>query len=241
MREKSLEDSRILEIEENIKAIRENCLQACMNSGRSIEEIKIMAVTKTVEVPYINHVIHNGINLIGENRVQEFLGKKDLLDLSTCEVHLIGHLQTNKVRQIVGAVTMIQSVDSIKIAEEIGKRSVEAGIITRVLMEINIAEEESKFGFSAVNAVEKAYELSLIKGIELNGIMSVPPICADEKAARQNFSNINRLFIDICDKKIDNVSMKILSMGMSSDYVPAIMEGSNLIRVGSAIFGSRKY
>lgn len=241
MKERLSEDKRFASIEENIKYINDNVALAALESGRKAEEIQIMAVTKTVEPLYINYAISCGIKLIGENRVQEYLGKVDSLNVDGCEVHLIGHLQTNKVRQIICKVSMIQSVDSIKIAQEIGKMSTALGVVTPVLMEVNVGAEVSKFGFSMDSAIEKAYELAAIKGIQLQGIMSVPPISDDEKIIRQNFSNIKGLFIDIYDKRIDNGNMIILSMGMSGDYRQAIIEGSNLIRVGSAIFGIRKY
>ncbi len=240
MKEKLSKDKRMTSIEENIKHMNENVAQAALKSGRKPQDIQIMAVTKTVEPIYINHAISCGIKLIGENRVQEYLGKIEALALDSCQAHLIGHLQTNKVRQIIGKVSMIQSVDSVKIAKEIGKRSLGAGIITPVLMEVNVAAEPGKFGFTMDSAIEKAYEIAEIEGIELSGMMTIPPISDDEKIIRQNFSNIKALFVDIRDKKIHNGSMKILSMGMTGDYRQAIMEGSNLIRVGSAIFGIRE-
>ena len=240
MKEKLSEDKRITSIEENIKRVNENVAAAALKSGRKPEDIQVMAVTKTVEPLYINHAILCGVKLIGENRVQEYLGKVDSLDANGWEAHLIGHLQTNKVRQIIGKVTMIQSVDSVKIAKEIGKRSMAAGVVTPVLMEVNVGAELTKFGFSMDSALEKAYELAEIKGIKLSGMMSVPPISDEEKVIRQNFSNIKALLVDIHDKKIDNSNLVTLSMGMSGDYQQAIIEGSTLIRVGSAIFGTRK-
>lgn len=240
MKEKSSRDKRMTSIDENIKHVNDNVAQAALKSGRKPEDIQVMAVTKTIEPLYINHAVSCGIKLIGENRVQEYLSKVEALAVDDCRAHLIGHLQTNKVRQIIGKVSMIQSVDSVKIAKEIGERSLLAGIVTPVLMEVNVGAEPSKFGFSMDSAVERACELAEIKGIELNGIMSIPPISDDEKIIRQNFSNIRGLFVDIRDKKIHNSSMIILSMGMTGDYQQAIIEGSNLIRVGSAIFGVRE-
>ncbi len=241
MKEKSLTDERFIAIEDNIKRINDNVYKAACASGRENKDIKIMAVTKTVDPLYINHALTCGIDLIGENKVQEFLGKRDELNLEGCDVHLIGHLQTNKVRQIVGKVALIQSVDSVKVAQEIGKRSLEAGIITDILAEINIGSEVSKFGIMPGETFENVYEFSEIPGIRVCGLMSIPPNFGDDQQIRRYFSNIHRLFIDICDKKIDNVSMCILSMGMSGDYTNAILEGSNLIRLGSAVFGERIY
>ncbi|MGN0574143.1 MAG: YggS family pyridoxal phosphate-dependent enzyme, partial [Acutalibacteraceae bacterium] len=157
------------------------------------------------------------------------------------KAHLIGHLQSNKVKKIVGKVETIQSVDSVSIATEIGKRSVEAGVTTKILLEINAGNEESKFGFSRDEVFEKACEISEIKGILIDGLMCVAPICEKEAEIRTIFSNIHRLFIDIASKKRDNINMNVLSMGMSGDYKQAILEGSNLVRIGSAIFGGRIY
>ncbi|MCR4925932.1 MAG: YggS family pyridoxal phosphate-dependent enzyme [Clostridiales bacterium] len=239
--EKSLITERCNDITENIKVIRENVAKAALDSGRKAEDIKIMAVTKTVEPVFINHAISCGMDLIGENKVQEFLGKRDFLNLENCQKHLIGHLQTNKVKQIVGQVDMIESVDSVKVAKEIGKHSVNQGIITPVLVEFNIGSEESKTGADINMAYEMIDEIAKIEGIKVKGMMTIPPFSLDEKENRKNFSNMYRLFIDIKAKKIDNVSMDILSMGMSNDYREAIVEGANLIRVGSAMFGARMY
>lgn len=241
MMEKSLTDKRFLIIDENLKQIREITFNAAIVSGRHCDDIKIMAVTKTVEPVLINYAISCGVNLIGENKVQELLSKINELKMECCKTHLIGHLQTNKVKQIVGKVDMIQSVDSVKVAQEIGKRSIESDIVTEVLMEINIGAETDKFGFSPEQAHEKVHELAEIPGIMVCGLMAVPPLCGEKNESRQFFSNMRRLFIDISNKKIDNVSMNILSMGMSADYELAIQEGSTLIRLGSAVFGTRKY
>jgi pyridoxal phosphate enzyme (YggS family) len=239
--EKSLLEERFLIIEDNLKRIREEIGETAISAGRNPQEIRLMAVTKTVEPVFINHALACGIDLIGENKVQEFIGKADELKLEGCEVHLIGHLQTNKVRQIVGKVNMIQSVDSVKLADEIGKRSAEKGLTTNILLEINIAKEETKFGLFPEQVLEIIYEISEISGVKVCGLMSVPPIFEDSEKNRSFFSNMHHLFIDIREKKIDNVSMDILSLGMSGDYKQAIMEGSNLIRIGSAIFGARIY
>lgn len=240
MTEKQLIDKeRFADIEYNLAVIRERIAKAAQGSGRSPEEVKLMAVTKTVAPEYINHAIECGIDLIGENKVQEYLGKKP--QLLNCEAHLIGHLQTNKVRQIVGEVSMIQSVDSIRLAQEIGKRSVMAGITTNVLAEINVGGEESKSGIEWDAAEETIAEIAEIKGIKLCGLMSIPPICENSAEVRRFFSKMRRLFVDIRAKKLDNTDISILSMGMSSDYEDAILEGSSLVRVGTSIFGRRIY
>lgn len=237
-----LSDSkRFSDIEENYKEISEKIAQSALKSGRSEKDIRFMAVTKTVEPKFINHALSLGIDLIGENRVQEFMGKKDELNLTGVEKHLIGHLQTNKVKQIVGNVDSIDGVDSVKIAKEIGKISSKLGIVTDILLEINIGAEESKFGFTPDSIGESVHEISEIPGIFVKGLMAVPPICEDSLKNRVFFENMHQLFIDIGAKKMDNVSMSILSMGMSGDYDQAILSGANMVRIGSALFGARDY
>lgn len=239
--EKSLNEQRFYDIDENFKEISSKIAEAASKSGRSSNDIRFMAVTKTVEPVFINHALSLGIDLIGENRVQEFMGKRDELKLDGVEKHLIGHLQTNKVRQIVGNVDSIDGVDSVKLAKEIGKVSSKLGITSDILIEINIGAEESKFGFSPESVTESVYEMSEIEGIKIKGLMAVPPICDDSVKNRVFFENMHQLFIDIGAKKIHNVSMDILSMGMSGDYEEAILSGANMVRIGSALFGARNY
>lgn len=234
-------EERFSAIEENLKYIREDLAEAAIKSGRTLDDISLMAVTKTVESTFINHAIANGIGMIGENKVQEFLLKEPELNLENCKAHLIGHLQSNKVKKIVGKVDTIQSVDTVSIAKEIGKRSLEADVITKVLLEVNVGNEESKFGFSFDEVFERACEISEIKGISIDGLMCVAPICEKDAEIRSIFLNMHRLFIDIRSKKMDNINMNVLSMGMSGDYKQAVLEGSNLVRIGSAIFGARIY
>ena len=237
-----LNDSdRYSDIEQNIKEVRLKISEAALKSGRNPDDIHLMAVTKTVESRYINHAISCGIDLIGENKVQEFLIKEPELNLKNCKAHLIGHLQSNKVKKIVGKVDVIQSVDSVPLACEIAKRSLENGITSRILLEVNVGNEESKFGFGCDEIYEKVSEISEIDGISIQGLMCVAPICDDEKKLRHIFSDMYRSYLDIASKKINNVNMNVLSMGMSGDYIEAVLEGANLVRVGSAIFGSRNY
>lgn len=235
------EAARFSDIEENLKEIRESIASAALAAGRRADEVTLMAVTKTVESKYINHAVACGIKVIGENRVQEFLLKKPELELASCKAHLIGHLQSNKVKKIVGEVDVIESVDSVEIAKEIAKRSLEKGITSRVLLEVNVGSEESKFGFEPEELEERAFEISEINGITVEGLMCVAPICGDEAKLRTVFSNMYRSYLDIGAKKINNINMRILSMGMSGDYREAILEGANLVRVGSAVFGQRNY
>ncbi len=239
--DEALVKARFRDIEENYKTITNNIAESAIKSGRVPSDVRFMAVTKTVDALYINHALSLGIDLIGENRVQEFLGKRDELALNGVEKHLIGHLQTNKVRQIVGEVDMIDGVDSVKIAKEIGKISQKKGIITDVLVEVNIGGEESKFGIEPSQVLETVCEISEIEGIKVEGLMAIPPICINEAENRKFFANMYTMFLDIGAKKLDNVNMNILSMGMSDDYTAAVLEGSTMVRVGSSLFGRRVY
>ena len=225
----------------NLSVIRENIKIAAEKSGRTAEDIKLMAVTKTVEPVFINHAIECGIDLIGENKVQEFLSKEEFLNLDNCKVHLIGHLQTNKVKQIVGKVEMIQSVDSIRLAREISKQSEKLGICTDCLIEVNIGEEESKTGIAYDEVMRLIEEIISLPSIKIQGLMSIPPICENVSDLCKYFEKMNRLFIDIKAKNIDNINMSVLSMGMSGDYKEAVACGANLVRIGSSIFGPRMY
>ena len=236
----SLEE-RFQNIEHNIKVIKEKIARAAVESGRSPDDVKLMAVTKTVEPIFINHAIECGIDLIGENKVQEFLLKKPYLKLDNCKAHLIGHLQTNKVKQIIGEVDMIQSVDSVKLAKEISKRAQAMDITVDCLVEINIGDEESKTGLDMNLVYETIDEIRDLPGLNIKGLMTIPPICDDEETLNEYFSKMREIFIDIRDKKLDNKDICILSMGMSGDYEAAVRNGSNLVRVGSAIFGPRIY
>ncbi len=239
---KSYNEERFAHITENVKVIRERIEKAALASGRTPEDISLMAVTKTVEPVFINHAIDCcGINLIGENRVQELLSKKEELHLENTESHLIGHLQTNKVRLIVPHVSMIESVDSVRLAKEISKECKKIGKTMDILVEVNVGMENSKFGIDSVLLTEFLSEISEISNIRVKGLMAIPPICENPDEARRFFSNMYKMFLDIKGKNIDNIDMNILSMGMSGDYVQAIEEGATEIRVGSSLFGKRVY
>lgn len=239
--EKLLNDDAFENIRENLKVIRERIAEASIKSGRGENDVSLMAVTKTVDVPRINCAIENGIGLIGENRVQEFESKAGEINLSACKAHLIGHLQSNKAKKIVGRVDVIQSVDTVSIAREIAKQALAREITQKVLIEVNIGCEWSKFGFDISEVDEKTAEIAEIDGIKVEGLMCVAPICENNAELLKIFENMHKLFIDIDSKKRDNIDMNILSMGMSGDYETAILGGSNLVRVGSAIFGPRIY
>lgn len=241
MMEKSYLEKRKADIEYNLDVINEKIAESAIRSGRRPEDVQLMAVTKTVDPIFINYALDYGVKLIGENRVQEMLRKKPDLHLQGVDKHLIGHLQTNKAGQIVGEVDMIQSVDSLKIAKEIGKQSAKKGIVTDVLLEINVGAEESKTGFSTSDFFESLHEISEIRDIHVKGLMTVPPICENNTELCKFFENMFNIYVDIKAKKLDNITMNILSMGMSGDYEEAIKCGSNLVRIGSSIFGPRIY
>lgn len=232
-------DPEFAMVRDNLLRVRESIAAACARAGRREEEITLLAVTKTVPPEKINAAIALGVTKIGENRVQEYLGKREALQ--PVEAHLIGHLQTNKVNQIVGRVAMIQSVDSLRLATALNDASQKRGLITEILAEVNIGGEESKSGVSPEMAAEFCEQLQQLPALRLRGLMTVPPICDQEAEKREYFSKMFRLFVDIRDKNRDNKSMSILSMGMSDDFAEAILEGSTMVRVGSAIFGKRQY
>ncbi|MBQ1411621.1 MAG: YggS family pyridoxal phosphate-dependent enzyme [Clostridia bacterium] len=249
MQEKSLTETsealrqRMSDVEENYRHIRERIAEAAIQSGRTPEDVTLMAVTKTVPVEVINHALSLGIDYMGENRVQEFNAKYDALNKEDKHLHLIGHLQTNKVRQIVGRVEMIQSVDSARVAAAIASRSEELGIVTDVLVEVNIGREANKSGVLPEAAWELIDEIRTYNGINIQGIMAIPPADCEIIQTRRYFEEIYKLFIDIGNKKIhnSNYAMRCLSMGMSADYAEAILEGATMVRVGSALFGKRIY
>ena len=234
-----MEKSSISIFDENYKEITQNIARSALKSGRSYEDITLLAATKTVDVDVINHAIDSGIKVIGENRVQEFLSKYEGYNL--VRKHFIGHLQTNKVKDIIDKVELIHSVDSYRLAEEISKQAVKRGITVDILLEINIGDEQSKSGFSYEEALDAVEKIAVFDGIKIKGLMAIPPICENPQQNRPYFAKMKKLFIDIADKKIDNSNMDILSMGMSDDYEVAIEEGANMVRLGTALFGRRNY
>lgn len=236
-----MEKSYVDEVRDNLARIRETMAKACADAGRSEQDVSLLAVTKTVEPARINEAIALGVSQIGENRVQEFLGKREALHLDGIGVHLIGHLQTNKVNQIVGKVDCIESIDSERVARAVSEASLRLSLVTDVLVEVNIGGEEAKSGIEPDGCAAFLEQISSLQGIRVRGLMTVPPILETEREKRQVFSQMRQLFIDIQGENIDNVSMDVLSMGMSSDYREAILEGATIVRVGSALFGRRIY
>ena len=236
MTEKSFADN----FDANYAEIREKINLSAEKSGRTAEDVILLAATKTVSADKINYAIEKGISYIGENRVQELLSKDDDINKSAHR-HFIGHLQTNKVKDIVPRVEMIESVDSLRLATAIGKEAVKCGKTMDILLEINIGEEESKSGFSA-NEIENALEeITKIEGICVKGIMSIPPVCVNREKQREYFTQLHKIFVDISRKKLDNSNIIYLSMGMSQDYDLAIECGANIVRIGTSLFDARNY
>ena len=233
------ERSSVEIFDENYSEIKEKIAAAALKSGRTPKDIILLAATKTVDVSVINHAISKGIKYIGENRVQEFLSKES--EYLPVHKHFIGHLQTNKVKNIIDKVEMIESVGSIHLAEEISKQAQKINKTVDVLIEINIGNEESKSGFDYDEAENATRDIAKLKGIRVRGLMAIPPVCENPTENSKYFYKMNKLFIDIGAKKIDNSSMDFLSMGMSGDFEQAIECGANIVRIGTALFGRRNY
>jgi pyridoxal phosphate enzyme (YggS family) len=226
------------QIRRNVEEIRRRIARAAEKSGRRPEEIKLVAVTKTVEPLRIIEAIDAGVADLGENRVQELCEKYSLVDRQ-CQWHLIGHLQTNKVKYIIDKVKMIHSVDSEELAREIQKRAEKAGRHIDILVQVNIAKEESKFGIDKEEAEDFIRSLSKYNNLKVKGLMTIAPFTDNRDEIRHVFRELRKVFIDISRKNIDNIDMESLSMGMSNDFEIAIEEGSTIVRIGTSIFGRR--
>jgi len=211
-----------------------------LSVGRKPEDVRLIAVSKTKPVALLQEAYDAGARDFGENKVQEIIAKYDKLP-SDIRWHMIGHLQTNKVKYIADKVYMIHSVDSVKLAEVISKEAIKAGRVIPILIEVNVAGEESKFGVSLSECESFIRQINHLPGIQIQGLMTIAPFVEDGEENRVHFNALKQLSVDIMQKNIDNVSMDFLSMGMSGDYGTAIEEGSNLVRVGTAIFGERDY
>ncbi|MGN0585633.1 MAG: YggS family pyridoxal phosphate-dependent enzyme [Ruminococcus sp.] len=223
-------------ITENYRRICAGIEEAKTKYRSPNDNIELMAVTKTVSPEAVNHAIGLGIKLLGENRVQEYESKKDFYN-PAASVHFIGHLQTNKVKYIIEDMDLIQSVDSIKLAAEIDRQARRVNKVQNVLVEVNIGGEESKSGVSPNDLENLLYEAAQLENIHVKGLMTIPPSENSEKF----LCKMQQLYLDISSKNMDNIDMDILSMGMSGDYIKAIEYGSNLVRIGTALFGARKY
>ncbi len=221
---------------ERLADIRQNIAESCAAAGRDPSEITLMAVTKTVSPELINLAVDHGVKVLGENRVQEFLSKREAYR-SSAEVQFIGHLQTNKVRQIIDKVSLIQSVDSLHLAEAVNKAAEQHGIIMPVLLEVNIGGESSKSGISAEALPQLLEDVGKLKNLRADGLMTIPPPTADEQEQMQTFSAMQQLY----QQMQQLAPLHTLSMGMSGDYPAAIRCGATLVRIGSALFGARFY
>lgn len=226
-------------IRENIEFVEKEITEACSRAGRDRNQVSLIAVSKTKPVGMLQEAYDAGIRNFGENRVQELMEKMPVLP-ADIRWHMIGHLQRNKVKYIVGKVWMIHSVDSLELAEEISKVAVKKQVTVRILLEVNVAEEESKFGVTVQEALGLAEAAAKLPGIRVEGLMTIAPYTEVPEENRIYFQRLKQLSVDIYDKNIDNVNMNVLSMGMTGDYSIAVEEGATYVRVGTGIFGERK-
>ena len=230
-----------LDISENLKLVRANIAAACEKAGRSPGEVLLIGATKMNDASRVQEAIAAGLTACGENRVQEMLEKQAQGAYEGAELHFIGHLQKNKVKNVVGLAKLIHGVDSLALLSEIDKQAGKKGLVQDVLLEVNVGAEESKSGFSPEEIPEIIARAADFSHVCIRGLMAIPPICNLPEENLPYFRIIHKLFIDICEKKYDNVRMDFMSMGMSGDYTAAISCGANMIRVGTAIFGRRLY
>ena len=227
-------------IDENYKRIVDAMEEAKAKYRKPTDEITLMAVTKTVAPEAVNHAISCGIHTLGENRVQEYLSKKYFY-AKDAKVHFIGHLQTNKVKYIIEDMELIHSVDSLRLARDIDRIGGELGLYPKVLIEINVAGEESKFGISVEELPDMLEQMSVLTHLRVEGLMTIAPFVENSEENRPVFRTLRQLFIDNKSNPFHNIEMNVLSMGMTNDYQVAIEEGATLVRIGTALFGARQY
>ncbi len=227
-------------LKENLTKVEENIQKACDKAGRKRSEVTLVAVSKTKPVEMLQEIYDEGIREFGENKVQEMCEKMELMP-QDIKWNMIGHLQTNKVKYIIGKTSLIHSVDSLKLAEEIQKQAVKHDVTADILVEVNIANEESKFGISKDETIQMVRDIAKLDHLKIKGLMTIAPFVEDPEDNRLYFREIKQLSVDINNQNIDNVSMDVLSMGMTGDYMVAIEEGATMVRVGTGIFGERNY
>ena len=227
-------------LKENFAEVEEKICAACQRAGRKREEVTLIAVSKTKPVSLLSEAYDLGQRCFGENKVQEILDKYDALP-DDIEWHMIGHLQRNKVKYIVDKVVLIHSVDSLRLAETIEKEAAKKDIICKILLEVNVAGEDTKFGTSCEEAAALAKEISEFEHIRICGLMTIAPYVDNPEENRPYFQRLRKVAVDIEAKNMDNVTMSILSMGMTNDYEIAIEEGATMVRVGTGLFGARDY
>ena len=227
-------------ITDNLKAVHERINAACERGHRDPSAVQLIDVSKTKPVEMLEEAYNNGERHFGENKVQELVAKYEQLP-KDIKWHMIGHLQRNKVKYIVDKVALIHSVDSVRLAEEIHKEAMKIGRKVPILIEVNVAGEETKFGVAPEEVEDLLRKIALFEGIEVQGLMTIAPFVTDPEENRQYFNRLKQLSVDISHKNIDNVNMNVLSMGMTGDYEVAIEEGASFVRVGTGIFGERNY
>ncbi|MFQ5824034.1 MAG: YggS family pyridoxal phosphate-dependent enzyme [bacterium] len=227
-----------MSVNENLQRVRDRIEKACQRAGRNVEEIEIVAVSKTVDISRINEAIEAGIQIIGENRVQEVWPKFQIIGPKV-HWHMIGHLQTNKVKRVLQFADMIQSVDSIHLAQEIQKQAEKLNRSVDVLIEVNTSGEASKFGFLPSSTVQAIEKISKFSRLMIKGLMTLGAFLPNPEEVRPCFKLLRKLRDEVINNKLDTVEMKYLSMGMTDDFEVAIEEGSNMVRIGRAIFGAR--
>lgn len=227
-------------IKDNIELVKKNIKEACERSGRDVAGANLIAVSKTKPIEMLKEAYEAGCRDFGENKVQEILDKYEDMPADT-RFHMIGHLQRNKVKYIVDKVYLIHSVDSLRLAEEISKEALKKNVKVNILVEVNVAKEESKFGTTVEETISLVEKIVALPGIFVKGLMTIAPYVENSEENRQYFVSLRQLSVDIKNKNIDNVSMDILSMGMTGDYVVAVEEGATYVRVGTGIFGERDY
>ena len=227
-------------LKSNYEAVKKNIKAACERSGRDKSEVCLIAVSKTKPQEDIMQIYECGEHQFGENYVQEMVDKVDALPKDIVW-HMIGHLQRNKVKYVVGRASMIHSVDSLRLAEAINQEAVKKGIVADILIEVNVAQEESKFGLKTEEVLPFIEKIANFEHIKVCGLMTIAPFVDNPEENRQIFANLHKLSVDINEKNIDNVYVNILSMGMTNDYEVAIEEGATMVRVGTGIFGARNY
>jgi pyridoxal phosphate enzyme (YggS family) len=229
-----------MSIKENLDIVNTNILKACEKANRKFEEVTLIAVTKTKPVEDMIEAINYGIINVGENKVQEIRDKYEIIN-NKCNWHMIGHLQTNKVKYIVDKVSYIHSVDSLKLAQTISNEAVKKSSTINILIQVNVSNEESKFGIICNEVENLIRDISKLSNIKVKGLMTVAPYVVNPEKNRLVFRKLREIYVDIKQKNIDNVNMDILSMGMTNDYIVAIEEGSTMVRIGTGIFGKRNY
>lgn len=227
-------------MKENLENIRMRIAEAAKRAGREPEDVTLIAVSKTYPASDIEKAISYGCTDFGENKVQELMGKVEVIE-SPVNWHLIGHLQTNKVKYVVGKTKFIHSVDSLKLAQEIEKQSAKHNVVTKILLEVNVGEEVSKHGLHIDEVLPLVSEISKLPHVKVEGLMTVAPFVEDAEENRTIFRKLYDLSVDIQKQKFDNISMNVLSMGMSNDFEVAVEEGATHVRIGTAIFGYRDY